>query len=219
MELVGRLLLSPVWPVSQFEKELWDHHPFPFCPVLHVVCLPSSDPYAWGDMFPSCHPLLEEHHSPINLDQHATRNVSLGPLHLEGFDVTQSGHWTLKNDGHSGEYTADPFLCVCVIVSLWRVVLATAWLWFARSRAAGRQWDVRERWRSSRCVPHHPAALPLGGPGHQRLRAHGGRTQIPDGGTVRSVGSCTLAQSKGAASDSCRVLNVSLCCLFISSCT
>ncbi|XP_034459162.1 carbonic anhydrase 15 [Hippoglossus hippoglossus] len=62
---------------------------------------PHCDPYAWGDMFPSCHPLLEEHHSPINLDQHTTRNVSLGPLHLEGFDVTQPGHWTLKNDGHS----------------------------------------------------------------------------------------------------------------------
>nr|XP_019937444.1 PREDICTED: carbonic anhydrase 15-like [Paralichthys olivaceus] len=62
---------------------------------------PHCDPYAWGDMFLSCHPLLEEHHSPINLGHQTTRNVSLGPLHLEGFDVTQSGHWTLKNDGHS----------------------------------------------------------------------------------------------------------------------
>ncbi|XP_062268335.1 carbonic anhydrase 15 [Platichthys flesus] len=62
---------------------------------------PHCDPYAWGDMFPSCHPLLEEHHSPINLDQHTNRNLSLGPLHLEGFDVTQPGHWTLNNDGHS----------------------------------------------------------------------------------------------------------------------
>ncbi|XP_031711853.1 carbonic anhydrase 15 isoform X2 [Anarrhichthys ocellatus] len=62
---------------------------------------PHCDPYAWGDMFPSCHPLLEEHHSPINLDHHMTRNESLGSLHLEGFDVIQTGHWTIKNDGHT----------------------------------------------------------------------------------------------------------------------
>lgn len=71
----------------------------------HVVSPPSSDPYAWGDMFPSCHPFLEEHHSPINLDYQMTRNESLGSLHLEGFDVIQTGHWTLKNDGHAGDYT------------------------------------------------------------------------------------------------------------------
>ncbi|XP_029940871.1 carbonic anhydrase 15 [Salarias fasciatus] len=59
------------------------------------------DPYAWGDLYPSCHPLLELHHSPINLDHDMIRNGSLGPLHLEGFDVTQTGHWTLTNDGHS----------------------------------------------------------------------------------------------------------------------
>ncbi|KAE8285096.1 Carbonic anhydrase 4 [Larimichthys crocea] len=52
-------------------------------------------------MFPSCHPLLEEHHSPINLDHHMTRNESLEALHLEGFDAIQTGHWTLHNDGHS----------------------------------------------------------------------------------------------------------------------
>ncbi|XP_075944869.1 carbonic anhydrase 15 [Anarhichas minor] len=62
---------------------------------------PHCDPYAWGDMFPSCHPLLEEHHSPINLDHDMTRNESLGSLHLEGFDVIQTGHWTIKNDGHT----------------------------------------------------------------------------------------------------------------------
>ncbi|XP_008301126.1 carbonic anhydrase 15 [Stegastes partitus] len=59
------------------------------------------DPYAWGETFPSCHPLLESHHSPIDLDHHITRNDSLESLHLEGFDVIQTGHWTLKNDGHS----------------------------------------------------------------------------------------------------------------------
>lgn len=81
---------------------------------------PSSDPYAWGDMFPSCHPLLEEHHSPINLDHQMTRNESLGSLHLEGFDEIQPGHWTLQNDGHSGEHAADSgsdsgddLLCLC----------------------------------------------------------------------------------------------------------
>lgn len=72
----------------------------------HVVSFPPSDPYAWGDTFPSCHPLLEEHHSPINLDHQVIRNNLLGSLHLEGFDVTQTGYWTLKNDGHSGEYSA-----------------------------------------------------------------------------------------------------------------
>nr|XP_020441387.1 carbonic anhydrase 15-like isoform X2 [Monopterus albus] len=77
--------------------------------VIAVSCVgsdycynePHCDPYAWGDMFPPCHPLLEEHHSPINLDQQMTRNNSLGSLHLEGFDVTQTGYWTLQNDGHS----------------------------------------------------------------------------------------------------------------------
>ncbi|XP_056146420.1 carbonic anhydrase 15 [Lampris incognitus] len=59
------------------------------------------DPYAWGDTFPSCHPLLEEHHSPINLNGQMTRNESLGPLRFEGFDAVQPGHWTLVNNGHS----------------------------------------------------------------------------------------------------------------------
>ncbi|XP_007567922.1 PREDICTED: carbonic anhydrase 15-like [Poecilia mexicana] len=62
---------------------------------------PHCDPYSWGDSFPSCHPLLERHHSPINLDHQLVRNDSLGPLHLEGFDAVQPGHWTLENDGHS----------------------------------------------------------------------------------------------------------------------
>ncbi|KAM4634096.1 carbonic anhydrase 15 [Polymixia lowei] len=59
------------------------------------------DPYAWGDIFPSCHPLLEKHHSPINLDYQMTRSESLEALHLEGFNTVQRGHWTLKNNGHS----------------------------------------------------------------------------------------------------------------------
>nr|XP_020485544.1 carbonic anhydrase 15-like [Labrus bergylta] len=62
---------------------------------------PHCDPYAWGDMFSSCHPLLEELHSPINLEHQMTRNESLDSLHLEGFDAIQTGHWTLENDGHS----------------------------------------------------------------------------------------------------------------------
>lgn len=74
------------------------------CPWrVDVLSFPPPDPYAWGDLFPSCHPLLEEPHSPINLDQQVTRDNSLGPLHLEGFDVTQTGYWTLENDGHSGK--------------------------------------------------------------------------------------------------------------------
>ncbi|KAK2819127.1 hypothetical protein Q5P01_024688 [Channa striata] len=62
---------------------------------------PYCDPYAWGDTFPACHPLLEGHHSPINLDHEMIRDNSLGSVHLEGFNVTQAGYWTLKNDGHS----------------------------------------------------------------------------------------------------------------------
>ncbi|XP_023838968.1 carbonic anhydrase 15 [Salvelinus sp. IW2-2015] len=59
------------------------------------------DPYAWGDAFPSCHPILEEHHSPINLDHHMTRNESLEALRLDGFHAVHTGHWKLKNNGHS----------------------------------------------------------------------------------------------------------------------
>uniref|UniRef100_A0A3B4V3M7 Carbonic anhydrase n=1 Tax=Seriola dumerili TaxID=41447 RepID=A0A3B4V3M7_SERDU len=69
--------------------------------LMIVVSYAASDPYSWGDTFPSCHPLLEEHHSPINLDHQMTRNDSLGSVHLEGFDMIQTGQWTLKNDGHS----------------------------------------------------------------------------------------------------------------------
>ncbi|XP_030623966.1 carbonic anhydrase 15 [Chanos chanos] len=80
--------------------------------ICSVVLLPSSssdfcydegycDPYAWGDYFPSCHPIIEGHHSPINLDHQVRRNLSLDMLHLEGFDSTQRGRWRLKNDGHS----------------------------------------------------------------------------------------------------------------------
>lgn len=165
--------------------------------VFHLsscICFPSSDPYAWGDLFPSCHPLLEEHHSPINLDHRMTRNGSLGPLHLEGFDAVQTGHWTLRNDGHSGEYAAAPFPEHCVLLPLFcRLALVDD---FVFSRAAGRQWHVSEWRRSSGRVPHHPAALPLGRPGHQWLRAHSGQTQIPNGGTVRSVDSSTLSQTE-----------------------
>lgn len=75
------------------------------------------------------------------------------------------------------------FLCIFVVGFM---LMVTA------SHAAGWKWHVSERRRSSRRVPHSPAALPLGRPGHQRLRAHGGRTQIPDGGTVWSVASSTL---------------------------
>lgn len=70
-------------------------------------------------------------------------------------------------------------------------VLEVSCVRFAPSRAAGRERHVGERRRSSRCLPHHPAALPLGRPGQQRLGAHGGQTQIPDGGTVGSVDSAT----------------------------
>ncbi|KAK2870861.1 hypothetical protein Q8A67_023388 [Cirrhinus molitorella] len=59
------------------------------------------DPYAWGDNYPSCHPLLESHHSPINLDHQLMKNQSLDSLHLEGFNLTHKGQWWLTNQGHS----------------------------------------------------------------------------------------------------------------------
>ncbi|KAJ0013142.1 hypothetical protein NQD34_017476 [Periophthalmus magnuspinnatus] len=62
---------------------------------------PYCDPYAWGDLFHSCHPLLDEHHSPIDLDLHMSRDSSLDALTLDGFEEVQGGHWTLQNDGHS----------------------------------------------------------------------------------------------------------------------
>lgn len=68
----------------------------------------SSDPYAWGDLVPACHPLLEEHHSPIDLDGQMSRNRSLDSLHLEGFEDIQTGHWVLQNDGHSGKRRFGP---------------------------------------------------------------------------------------------------------------
>lgn len=61
------------------------------------------------------------------------RNDSLQPLHLEGFDEIQTGHWTLENDGHSGEppppllppfpFLSFPFVCFDVASSLLLVVL------------------------------------------------------------------------------------------------
>lgn len=62
------------------------------------------DPYAWGDNYPSCHPLLESHHSPINLDHPLMKNQSLDSLHLEGFHLTHNGQWWLTNQGHSGKW-------------------------------------------------------------------------------------------------------------------
>nr|XP_005169278.1 carbonic anhydrase 15 isoform X1 [Danio rerio] len=59
------------------------------------------DPYAWGDSYPSCHPLLDSHHSPINLDHHLMKNHSLDSLQLHGFNLTHKGQWWLTNQGHS----------------------------------------------------------------------------------------------------------------------
>ncbi|XP_066507635.1 carbonic anhydrase 15 isoform X2 [Hoplias malabaricus] len=60
------------------------------------------DPYAWGDIFPSCHPLLDAHHSPINLgEQQELRDSDLDALQLSGFNSTPKGQWKLINQGHS----------------------------------------------------------------------------------------------------------------------
>ncbi|KAG7272875.1 hypothetical protein CRUP_029315 [Coryphaenoides rupestris] len=69
--------------------------------LVIVIGYADSDPYAWGDLFPSCHPLLETHHSPIDLHVHSSRRSALGELQLEGFDAAPPGPWTLQNDGHS----------------------------------------------------------------------------------------------------------------------
>ncbi|XP_041914315.1 carbonic anhydrase 15 isoform X2 [Alosa sapidissima] len=79
--------------------------------AFSIICLATStdfcydegycDPYAWGDFFPTCHPLLESHHSPIDLNYDVTRDEALEPLRLEGFDSVQKGQWRLRNDGHT----------------------------------------------------------------------------------------------------------------------
>lgn len=125
-----------------------------------------------------------------------TRNDSLGPLHLEGFDEIQTGHWTLENDGHSGECTLPTRPWENLVFYVDASVAAPSY-------SAGRQRHGGERRGSSRCVLHRPAALPLGRPGHQRLRAHGGRTQIPDGGTVRSVGSSAVSARRFSEQSRC----------------
>ncbi|KAL7848099.1 hypothetical protein AOLI_G00228170 [Acnodon oligacanthus] len=63
------------------------------------------DPYAWGDMFPSCHPLLDTHHSPIDLGWQQVRDAQLDELQLLGFNSTSKGQWRLTNQGHSGQFT------------------------------------------------------------------------------------------------------------------
>ncbi|XP_063067132.1 carbonic anhydrase 15 [Engraulis encrasicolus] len=69
--------------------------------ILSIALSSSSYSYAWGDNYPACHPLLEAHHSPINLDYEVTRDEELEQLELEGFDLVQKGQWKLRNDGHS----------------------------------------------------------------------------------------------------------------------
>ncbi|XP_072514844.1 carbonic anhydrase 15 [Salminus brasiliensis] len=59
------------------------------------------DPYTWGDVFPSCHPLLDAHHSPIDLSQQHVRDIALDALQLSGFNSTPTGQWRLVNQGHS----------------------------------------------------------------------------------------------------------------------
>lgn len=108
-----------------------------------------------------------------------SRNRSLDSLHLEGFEDIQTGHWVLQNDGHSGKRRFGPPRTP--VDSKNRVFLGS-------SHRAGRDRHVGEWRRPSRCVPHHPAALPLGRPGHQRLGTHRGPAQIPDGGRVAVVG-------------------------------
>lgn len=73
------------------------------------------------------------------------------------------------------------------------VVSGSMWDFVVSSHPPGWERHVGESWRPSRCLPHHPAALPLGWPRYQRLRAHGGPTQIPDGGSVQLVGGSVAA--------------------------
>nr|XP_023664052.1 carbonic anhydrase 15-like isoform X1 [Paramormyrops kingsleyae] len=58
-------------------------------------------PNSWGNSFAQCRPRTDSRQSPINLDSKMTRNESLRPLDLQGFDAAPSGNWTLKNNGHT----------------------------------------------------------------------------------------------------------------------
>ncbi|KAJ3604775.1 hypothetical protein NHX12_026827, partial [Muraenolepis orangiensis] len=73
--------------------------------LMLVIGYSDSEEYCYDeehcDLFPSCHPLLETHHSPINLDSRMTRSPALGELLLEGFHVAPPGQWRLRNDGAS----------------------------------------------------------------------------------------------------------------------
>ncbi|KAI4897899.1 hypothetical protein NFI96_023110 [Prochilodus magdalenae] len=69
--------------------------------IIKWLWLSLLDPYAWGDMFPSCHPLLDAHHSPIDLGQQQVRDAQLDALQLSGFNSTPKGQWRLINQGHS----------------------------------------------------------------------------------------------------------------------
>lgn len=75
-----------------------------YCHDVNKTALFLVDPYAWGDNYPSCHPLLESHHSPINLDHQLMKNQSLDSLHLEGFNLSHKGQWWLTNQGHSSKW-------------------------------------------------------------------------------------------------------------------
>lgn len=75
-----------------------------YCHDVNKTALFLVDPYAWGDNYPSCHPLLESHHSPINLDHQLMKNQSLDSLHLEGFNLTHKDQWWLTNQGHSSKW-------------------------------------------------------------------------------------------------------------------
>ena len=127
-----------------------------------------------------------------------SRNRSLGSLHLEGFEEIQTGHWTLRNDGHSGTNRLGSPRPLNASHFWINVVFS--------SHPPGGERHVGERRRPPRCLPHHPAALPLGRPRHQRLGAHAGPTQIPDGGRVRPIGGppCLAGQLRhGASLTSC----------------
>lgn len=134
------------------------------------------DPYAWGDNYPSCHPLLESHHSPINLNHQLMKNDSLDSLNLEGFNLTHKGQWRLVNQGYSGESRTDHVSSLGVFGDvLWMNV-------FGYSCAGGWERDAGERRRSSRNLPHRPAAFPLGKRLHQWIGTHSGPHEVPHGG-------------------------------------
>lgn len=72
------------------------------CQTLLLVCLGS---YLWEKTFPYCTGDFALSQSPVNLNpNYMVRNMSMEPLVLEGYNVTQANQWSVMNIRDTGKY-------------------------------------------------------------------------------------------------------------------